>query len=142
MKQPQLDPMPGRVIVRIVDRLKKVPGGETLLSNDYQYQPYIGHVLAVGDPLNEAQNQLRAELVKRVEDGHRAIFTWGSGTALDSEQMEKMPHIREDGSRYSPFAWLAAIRVFRIEDFACTLDGGDSLGGWDPKNAEVIVADA
>jgi hypothetical protein len=136
-QEPKLNPMPGRVIVRIIDRIKKIPGTDMLVSNDYQYQPYIGYVLAVGDPLNETQEKLCAELIKRSEAGERAIFTWGSGTAYDSEQMEKTPHRREDGSYYTPFDWLVAVRTFRIEDFANTVIGGDSLGGFDPKSAEV-----
>lgn len=141
-QEPKLNPMPGRVIVRVVDRITKIPGTETLVSNDYQYQPYIGYVLAVGDPLNEAQETLRKELIARSERGERAIFTWGSGTAYDSEHMERTPHRRADGGYYTPFDWMVAIRVFRIEDFACTMIGGDSLGGWDPKCAEVEVVDA
>lgn len=141
-QEPKLNPMPGRVVVRIVDRIKKIPGTETLVSNDYQYQPYIGYVLAVGDPLNETQEKLCAELIRRSERGERAIFTWGAGTAYDSDQMEGTPHRRDDNTYFTPFNWLVAVRIFRIEDFAATMIGGDSLGGWDPKSAEVEVADA
>lgn len=133
MNEPSLHALPGRVIVRVNDRPTTIPGSTLAADSRYYYSPYIGTILEIGDPLNEQQAVLAKELAICTAAGHRAIFTPDSGIGYTTKEMRDVVGNRTnaEGDRTSRFGWLAGLRVFRIEDFAATLVGGDALGGSD-----------
>jgi co-chaperonin GroES (HSP10) len=128
MNKPKLNPMPGRVVVELVDRMTEFPGSGLVMDNRYQYQPYIGTIVAFGDPTDEEEASLIAQAKERTANGERFIFTWGNGTDYSSPQMMEFPGKDRDVPR---FWWLAKLRVFRIKDLAASISGGDELGGSD-----------
>jgi len=127
---PRLNPMPGRVIVKMVERLDKFPGSRIALESRYIYQPYIGTILDVGEATTEREEKLRAILLARRESGERCIFSPANGMEFGTKEMCELTlydEARPEG--FKPFAWLTDIRLFRIDDFAATLVGGNELGG-------------
>lgn len=132
LNQPSLEPMPGRVVLKLVPRFTEKNG--IAFDNRYQYQPYIGTIIAFGAPLDEEDAKLIAEAKERTAAGHRFAFTWGSGTDYSTPQMIEFPsdiHKDEFGRAKPRFEWLASLRVFRIKDLAASIAGGDELGGSD-----------
>lgn len=141
--EPTLRPMPGKVIVKLVNRMVRFPDyskwaklvhradlnpGE--MDQRRQYQPYIGTIVAFGDPLDDEDQKLLDEAKERTANGERFIFTWGNGIDYSTEEMAML----ETRSGKKSFEWLMLLRVFRIKDLACSVAGGDEFGGIEDEN--------
>lgn len=137
---PRLNPMPGRIVVELVDRMTKFPPeskwskivhrsdlniGE--MDQRYQHQPFCGKIVAFGKAQDDDEATLLAEAKERTANGELFIFTWGAGTDYSSPQMMMLEGKNEE----SRFGWLAKLRTFRIKDLATSISGGDELGGSD-----------
>lgn len=129
MTEPTINPLAGRVVVRVVDRWDRIPGTDILLDSRYIYNPYIGTIVAVGEPETDADVKKRDEILARQAAGERCIFSPGNGTEFGTKEMYDLV-IRDEAhpGGYQPFAWLANIRLFRIQDFGGTVSGGGPFG--------------